>query len=323
MFVGQSTLLHINSAFNKAVKRVFQNPKGPIPDLVSRTCSSAVSQKADRPSISPSDFCVKNSAGSLSVSPFLKNGVAISKSPRTLTTHESLGFFGLAIDKNTNCLIRVGESQFNQDCTFIVKRHGKTQFNHKDVTQGLFCPDEKGQTLVPELSEKGRLDTEASAILLKQAHSELCAVVMSYQHRAQQTADIVCQHYKNTVNIQESALSEVHAGKIEGRSSDEQLPEHLYLYMDRCDAVHKIGETGESIVDKLTALANMLRRVNYQFRNSSKPVLLVTHSNTFGLLDILFGHGRTKDVEGVHALVIRNKRILNNEFRVYKKEGIA
>jgi broad specificity phosphatase PhoE len=229
-----------------------------------------------------------------------------------------LKLFGLAVDDRTGCLVRDSASQFKLQVDVVFIRHSTTVFNEEKIVQGRFCPDHEGRPRDPGLSQKGREAALVNAAVIQERYPDIRLVVTSPQARAKETADILFSGMGVQRVIAES-FSELHVGRLEGVLKRKQHPSDVHLYHERRNAVHKIGQTGESAIEKLTSLGNALLEINRRYGGQSCPVGVVTHSNTIGLLKVLLGSAERKEIDGVMAYRLRNLQTANNEDLFFKR----
>lgn len=230
-----------------------------------------------------------------------------------------LNLFGLAVDSRTGCLRQHKESQFKLRVDVVFIRHSTTVFNEEKIVQGRFCPDHQGMSRDPSLSEKGHAAARKTSVLIQKKYPNTQIVITSTQARAKETADILFAGMC-VARVAVEPFSELHVGRLEGVSKELQSPEDLALYHDKRNAVHKIGKTGESALDKLTSLGNALLEMNRRYSGELHPVVVVTHSNTIGLLKVLLGTAEVGLVDGVMAYRLRNLKTENNEDLFFKRQ---
>jgi broad specificity phosphatase PhoE len=240
---------------------------------------------------------------------------------RMHTTQEILHVFGLAVDFRTGCLVRGHAGAFQLQVPVAFIRHSTTVFNEEKIVQGRFCPDHKGVPRDPVLSEQGRDAAQKTALLIQEKYPHTQVVITSPQARAQETARILFAGKRVSWVVAE-AFSELHVGRLEGIPKHEQSQEDLHLYHTQRNAMHKIGKTGESALDKLTHLGNALLEINRRYADQEHPIAVVTHSNTIGLLKVLLGTADAKDIDGVMAYRLRNLQTANNEDLFFPRASI-
>lgn len=159
---------------------------------------------------------------------------------------------------------------------FYFIRHGESQAN---VTQE-FSNDNHDKH---PLTEKGRAQVQARAEKLRA--EKFAAIYTSPLLRARQTAEILCDaiasHAPHNLEIQvTSALSEHHAGKLEGRADRAAWDEYSALFeawlIQRDLDAHIDG--GESFNEMRARFIPFIAQLVQQYQDTDANLILVAHA---------------------------------------------
>lgn len=138
----------------------------------------------------------------------------------------------------------------------IIVRHGKTDWNEKQLLQG--------RSDIP-LNEIGFLDARALAKQLDENTIDLC--ICSPLTRAKQTADLLI---KNTQIILDDLLVERNFGELEGKKFDLNKVYYFWDYnLNYCE------KGVESLQCSLKRAGEFLKKIKQKYNN--KTILIVSH----------------------------------------------
>lgn len=163
-------------------------------------------------------------------------------------------------------------------------RHGETEWNRRGLIQG-------GGFDIP-LNEAGRRQAALAAQQLTDL--PIGVVASSHLERAEETANVVAEHFPKAIRVINHKLGEMRFGDFEGTAikGPESTEENIEKFQAFTDAMHRDkamawpGHGGESVVDVQTRARAVLHQLLKDFPDCDH-VLLVAHGR---FNKILLGH---------------------------------
>lgn len=175
----------------------------------------------------------------------------------------------------------------------ILLRHGQTNYNTKDLCNGLPNPKVRLTTL-------GKSQAQAAALKLKKEKFEV--IYVSELFRSRQTARII-NKYHNVPLIMDKRLNDRLMGIYEGKPAG-----LFYAWRDvqknRWTCIPKNGESYESLKKRIATFLKDLSKKDY------KEVLVVTHLPVLKVMRGYFKHLNNEAMDRLTEKQVTNCRIM-------------
>lgn len=148
-------------------------------------------------------------------------------------------------------------------------RHGQSTSNRDGILQG---------QMDSALSELGRRQARQLGTWFRERGLTWDAVYCSPLMRARDTAHVIACELARAAPVEEPDLSEIHAGRMQGKNGDELRREYPSFYARGIDGLGDYAEYGgESYEDVQRRVQRFIAKLGERHREGEQRVLVVSH----------------------------------------------
>ncbi|MFT7507620.1 MAG: isoleucyl-tRNA synthetase, partial [Acidimicrobiales bacterium] len=160
----------------------------------------------------------------------------------------------------------------NTDNTFIITRHGESQFNTRGALNGI-------NGVENSLTEKGITQSKEAALKLA-AEGGVDVIYYSPLDRTKETAESIAQELGLEADalVSDERLTEMKFGPYEGKD----VEEYIAFFGDGVGRLNKTPEGGESWSDVKRRVGAFMYDINKQHKE--KRILIVSHNGTLQMI---------------------------------------